>query len=68
MNMESADLIANEKRVKMVQALVVAGYNPAEALAAVGLDPIAHSGLPSVQLQGVAQIDPENPDAVYEVE
>jgi HK97 family phage portal protein len=68
MNMESADLIANEKRVRMVQALVVAGYNPAEALVAVGLDPIAHSGLPSVQLQGVAQIDPENPDAVYEVE
>jgi hypothetical protein len=68
MNMESADLIANEKRVRMVNALVVAGYNPAEALVAVGLDPIAHSGLPSVQLQGVAQIDPENPDAVYEVE
>jgi hypothetical protein len=47
---------------------VLSGYDPAEALAAVGLDPITHTGLPSVQLQGVAQIDAENPDAVYEVE
>jgi HK97 family phage portal protein len=68
MNIDAADLIANEKRVKMAQILVLSGYDPADALVAVGLGPIAHSGLPSVQLQGVAQIDPENPDTVYEVE
>jgi HK97 family phage portal protein len=68
MNIDAADLIANEKRVKMAQILVLSGYNPAEALSAVGLDPIAHTGLASVQLQGVAQVDPENPDAVYEVD
>ena len=67
-NIDAADLIAEEKRVKMAQILVLSGYDPAEALAAVGLDPITHTGLPSVQLQGVAQIDAENPDAVYEVE
>jgi HK97 family phage portal protein len=68
LNIEAADLIAEEKRVSMAQILVLSGFDPAEALSAVGLAPIAHSGLPSVQLQGVAQIDPENPDAVYEAE
>lgn len=68
MNIDAADLIANEKRVKMAQSLVVAGYNPAEALQAVGLPPIAHTGLASAQLQQVSQIDPEDPNAVYEVE
>jgi HK97 family phage portal protein len=68
MNIDAADLIADEKRVRMANTLVLVGYDPAEALAAVGLPAIAHSGLPSVQLQGVAQVDPENPSAVYEVE
>jgi HK97 family phage portal protein len=67
-NIDAADLMAEEKRVKMAQILVLSGYDPAEALAAVGLDPISHTGLASVQLQGVAQVDPENPGAVYEVE
>ena len=68
MNIEAADLIADEKRVKMAQILVLSGYDPAEALTAVGLDPIAHTGLASTQLQPVAQVDPENPGAVYEVQ
>jgi len=68
MNIEAADLIADEKRVKMAQVLVLSGYDPAEALAAVGLDPISHTGLASTQLQPVSMIDPENPSAVYEVE
>jgi HK97 family phage portal protein len=68
MNIDAADLIANEKRVRMAQTLVVAGYDPAEALASVGLDPIAHTGLPSAQLQQAAQIDPDDPASAYEVE
>jgi HK97 family phage portal protein len=68
MNIEAADLIADEKRVKMAQVLVLSGYDPAEALVAVGLDPISHTGLASTQLQPVSQIDPENPDSVYEVD
>ena len=67
-NMSGADLVADEKRVRMAQALVISGYDPAEALIAVGLDPIAHTGLASTQLQPVAQVDPENPGAVYGVE
>jgi HK97 family phage portal protein len=68
MNIDAADLIADEKRVKMAQILVLSGYDPAEALSAVGLDPIQHTGLASTQLQAVAQIDPEDPGAVYGVE
>jgi hypothetical protein len=67
-NIEGADLVAEEKRVKMAQILVLSGYDPAEALVAVGLGPIAHTGLASTQLQPVAQIDPANPAGVYEVE
>jgi HK97 family phage portal protein len=67
-NIDGADLVADEKRVKMAQVLVLSGYDPAEALVAVGLDPIAHTGLASTQLQPVAQVDPENPGAVYEVD
>ena len=67
-NIDAADLIAEEKRVKMAQALVLSGYDPAEALNAVGLDPIRHTGLASTQLQPVAQVDPDNPDNVYEVQ
>ena len=66
-NIEAADLIADEKRVKMAQILVLSGYDPAEALRAVGLDPIAHTGLASTQLQPVSQINPENPESVYGV-
>ena len=67
-NLSGADLVAEEKRVKMAQMLVLSGYEPADALRAVGLDPIAHTGLASTQLQPVSQIDPENPQSVYEVE
>lgn len=61
------ETITNEKKVYMVAQLVQSGFSPAEVLAALGLPEIAHTGLPSVQLQGVAQIDPEDPEAVYEV-
>jgi HK97 family phage portal protein len=67
-NMANASIGTDERRVRMVQALVVAGFNPAEALAAVGLDPIAHTGLASAQLQQVQTIDPDDPTSVYEVE
>ena len=60
-------VITEEKRVAMVQQLVITGFSPAEALAAVGLPAINHTGVPSTQLQAVAQIDPLDPKSVYEV-
>jgi HK97 family phage portal protein len=67
-NIDAADLKADQQRVEMIAKLVMVGFDPKETLAAFGIDPIAHTGTPSVQLQPVATIDPENPDSVYEVD
>lgn len=58
-------VIEEEKRVKMAQMLIQVGFDPAETLAGLGLPPIAHTGVPSTQLQPVAQIDPADPGQVY---
>jgi HK97 family phage portal protein len=65
-NIDAAELVATDKRVNMAQKLVNSGYDPADVLAVMGLPPILHTGLPTVQLQPIAQIDPENPESVYE--
>jgi HK97 family phage portal protein len=59
-------VITDEKKMYMLTQLVQSGFSPSEALAALGLPEIAHTGLPSIQLQGVAQVNPEDPEAVYE--
>jgi len=64
-NIDAADLVATDKRVSMAQKLVQVGYDPAEVLSALELPAISHSGLPSVQLQSVAQVNPDDPEAVY---
>ena len=66
-NIDAAELVATDKRVNMAQKLVNSGYDPADVLSVMGLPPILHTGLPTVQLQGVAQINPEDPESVYEV-
>jgi HK97 family phage portal protein len=66
-NIDAAELVATDKRVNMAQKLVNSGYDPADVLSVMGLPPILHTGLPTVQLQPIAQIDPEDPEAVYEV-
>jgi hypothetical protein len=66
-NINAAELSAENERVSMAQKLILSGFDPAETMKALGLPPIAHTGLPSTQLQAVAQIDPENPSSVYEV-
>lgn len=62
-----ASVITEDKKVSMAQRLVVAGFEPAQVLAALGLPEIPHTGVPSVQLQGVAQINPDDPTSVYGV-
>jgi hypothetical protein len=66
-NINAAELSAENERVAMAQKLILSGFDPAETLKALGLPAITHTGLPSTQLQAVAQIDPENPSSVYEV-
>jgi len=63
----AASITELDKRVGMAVKLVQAGFNPDAAAVAVGLAPIDHTGLPSVQLQGIALVDPEDPQAAYEV-
>ena len=63
----AASITELDKRVMMAVRLVNAGFEPSAAAVAVGLDPITHTGLPSVQLQAIAQIDPEDPQAAYDV-
>jgi HK97 family phage portal protein len=64
-NLDAANITEMDKRILMAQRLIVAGFDPSQTLKAVGLPEIAHTGVPSVQLQGVAQLDPEDPTSVY---
>jgi HK97 family phage portal protein len=66
-SIDDSRVTIEDKKVLMVQRLVTAGYDPKAVLEALGLPAIAHTGVPSVMLQGVAQIDPNNPEGVYEV-
>jgi HK97 family phage portal protein len=66
-NLSAADLVETEKLVVMAQRLVFAGYDPAAVLAALGLPPIEHTGVPSTQLQPLASINPADPASVYGV-
>jgi hypothetical protein len=66
-NIAEADVIEQDKKVQMAQRLVQSGYDPGQVLSALGLPPIKHTGLPSTQLQQVAQIDPTNPESVYDI-
>lgn len=66
-NLNAADLKAMRERVAMVRELVFSGFSPTQALAAMGLPAIEHTGVPSTQLQPLAQLDPLNPQAAYEV-
>jgi HK97 family phage portal protein len=64
-NLLQADVVADDRKVLMANRLVTTGFDPEQVLAALGLPAIPHTGVPSVMLQGVAQIDPESPESVY---
>lgn len=64
-SIDESGIRAQGELVKMAQALVQVGFEPASVLSSLGLPAIAHTGLPSVQLQGVAQVAPDNPDSAY---
>jgi len=66
-NVEDAGLTGLDRRILMANRLVTSGFKPEQVLVALGLPPIEHSGIPSVMIQGITQIDPEDPLSVYEV-
>jgi hypothetical protein len=49
----------------MATKLIQVGFDPESVLAALKLPAVDHTGVPTVQLQPVAQIDPNSPDTVY---
>lgn len=67
-NLNAADLKAMRERVAMVKELVLSGFSPEQALKAMGLPEIDHTGIPSTQLQPLATLDPTNPLSTYEVQ
>jgi HK97 family phage portal protein len=66
-NVEDANLTGMDKKVTMAQKLVISGFDPAQVLAALGIPTIEHTGVPSTQLQALAQLDPADPLSAYEV-
>jgi len=64
-NVENATISSQSQKVKMARDLVMVGFDPKSVLEAMGLPDMDHTGLPSVQLQGVQNIDPEDPESVY---
>ena len=62
-----SNLVGMDKKVSMAQKLVISGFDPAEVLTAMGLPTIEHTGVPSTQLQQLAQLDPADPLSAYEV-
>jgi HK97 family phage portal protein len=67
-NLEAANLTELDKKSSIAQRFINAGFDPASVLAALGLPDMTHTGLPTVQLQQIAQVDPEDPLAAYPVD
>ena len=65
-NIEASRLNEQDARVTMAAKLVQLGFDPAEVLSAMNLPAIDHTGVPSVQLQNLANLDPEDPQSLYE--
>jgi HK97 family phage portal protein len=67
-NVSAATLSETSEKVDMASKLVQVGFDPVSVLAQLDLPPMVHTGLPSVQLQPIAQIDEADPESAYEVE
>jgi len=66
-NLAAAYLVEEQEKVKMVKSLIDAGFEPNAVLASFGMPEINHTGVPTVQVQNIAQINPNDPKSVYEV-
>ena len=64
-SLPAAALTETDHKVAMATKLIQVGFDPSATMLALGLPDISHSGLPSNQLQPIAQINPSNPEAVY---
>jgi hypothetical protein len=56
-----------QSKAEIAQRLILTGFDPSEVLAMVGLPAVAHTGLPSSQLQQISTVNPADPSAAYQV-
>ena len=66
-DINAANLAEMQSKAEIAQRLILAGFDPAEVLATVGLPAIGHTGLPSSQLQQISTVAPQDPKSAYEV-
>jgi hypothetical protein len=64
-NLAAANIVETDRKTQMLTRLIMAGFDPAEALKALDMPPIAHTGIPVTSLQSVASINPVDPGSVY---
>ena len=54
-DLAAANIVETDKRVGMAVRLINVGFTPEDVMSALNLPPMEHTGVPSVQLQNVAQ-------------
>jgi len=64
-DLAAANLSEVSKKTDIAQKLIFSGFDPAGVMSALGLPDIQHTGLPSTQLQQIAQINPDDPESAY---
>ena len=64
-NLAAANIVETDRKTQMLTRLIMAGFDPAEALKALDMPPIMHTGIPVTSLQSVASINPLDPGSVY---
>jgi HK97 family phage portal protein len=64
-NLAAANIVETDRKTQMLTRLIMAGFDPAEALKALNMPAIAHTGIPVTSLQSVASINPADPASVY---
>ena len=64
-NLAAANIVETDRKTQMLTRLIMAGFDPAEALKALDMPAIAHTGIPVTSLQSVASINPLDPASVY---
>ena len=65
LNLSAADIADMHGRAAIAEAMVLAGWEPDETLAMVGLPKVQHLGIPPRTLQQAQLLDPKDPTSLY---
>lgn len=64
---EDAKDVGIKLRTEIAAQLINVGFDPEAVVAAIGLPPMKHTGVPSRLLQPLVTLDPANPQSIYDV-